>query len=65
MNTVKEEEAVSRIRSKAQFYEALQRVGYKLPQARQPIVTIDFLHAVRAQTIYCPRVKELQLLPCV
>ena len=36
-----------------------------LPDFKQPIVTVEFLTRVRSDEIYCHKVTDIRLLPCV
>ena len=52
------------IRNKSQYYRALEVKGWLLPKISSSIVTMEFLHEVRAKAIYCPMLAEVRFKSC-
>ena len=56
--------ADSLIRNKTHFYKALVAGGWLLPKISTSIVTMEFLHEVRQEKIFCPKLVDVRFKPC-
>ena len=52
------------VAEKKDYYKALERNGFHLPEYKSQLVTRDFLIAVRGNHVYCPKYENLKLRPC-
>ena len=52
------------IRNKTHFYKALVAGGWLLPKISTSICTMEFLHEVRAEKIFCPRLADVRFKSC-
>ena len=54
-------EASVKIRNKKHYYDGLVGLGWFLPKLQMPIIRVDYLHAVRSQSIFCLKVSQVRL----
>ena len=54
----------SLIRNKEHYYNALKAQGWLLPKRSSTICTLEFLHEVRQEKIFCPRLAAVTFKPC-
>ena len=54
------EQVANVIRDRETFYDGMLRNGWKLPDKKQSICTLDFMTKVRAGEIFCPRAEQIK-----
>jgi hypothetical protein len=57
-------QARERVGNKKEYYEALERNGFKMPAYKGQFVTSDVLIKIRNGEMYCPRYTDLVVRPC-
>ena len=57
-------ESAKLVAEKKDYYKALERNGFHLPEYKSSLVTREFLIAVRGGDVYCPKYSDLKLRPC-
>ena len=58
-------EAGTLIRNKQQFHQQLRAIKWHLPALKSDICKMQFLHDVRNGKVFCMKVNDVRLVPCV
>ena len=57
-------DASSKVRNRADLYEALQRNGYYLPLFNSSLIQVGWMQQVRDRAVWCPKYSDIRLKPC-
>lgn len=58
------EQADNYVHDTNDFYDALQRCGFRLPNKKSKLCTLKFLHEVRAKQVWVPTLDILVVRNC-
>ena len=62
---ISSKESAQLVKEKKDYYNALERHGFRLPTYKCSLITRLFLEQVREGQVYCPKYKDLILRSCV